>query len=477
MAMRGPLAAILFLTTAASAEVNTPPDNNLVENACQGPGLLLRQPEGADPAPLENDAKEEFASVLQSADAPPARNKHTSGKDSSTATPQPKTWLFKPLKNLDGKTDVPACAEAFSSFHKRHGSGVDAVVAPGHGRPPSPEEANLLFSRVKKRMSNINASDVESQTALSKLFDGKRSLVQISLKQDAVERQLINNRLEAGRRALRAASVDGGFDNKSAASLGPRIPIGGPDPEFLSAKGKDSVGTFRASSQNELTNTVSAGSGGGGYSSLRSKAPPDDVETPEVPSPVPGYVPVWLWDAYQVSRAKIGDTIGALGSPWNGRLKNGIALPWVGEGFKFVRYGRWGTSSMIYGLQLIAKDVNFPDSPPLQIGDISYQYGGPIRRHKSHQNGVDVDVFFAADSRGRFDADRNLLLAASAVKRMNVTNIFIDSGYKAHLARRSKAVIASLPPDRSADAGDIARALSLMSHEPGHRDHFHIRIR
>lgn len=469
--MRRPLAALLLLAVSVAAEIDSPAQKSLAEQACLGQGLLLRQAAGANQVAFEEDAAEEFSDVLS-----PVEKQASSAKEK----PKQKTWRFKAAADKDGRTDPSACAEDFALFQSRHGSSVDAVIAPAHGREPSVEESNLLFSRVKKRMSNINSSDIDGQAALAKLFDGKRSLPQIANKHDLAERALqaqrIAKRMETGQRALNKARGALGADSTAlggsalasgSPAVGVEMPLGGGKPGNQSP----------ASKRGEVVYTADAGSRGGGYSSLSTKAPPDDVETPAVASPVPEYIPGWLWDAYQVSRSKIGDTIGALGSPWNGRLKDGIPLPWNGEGFRFVRYGRWGTTSMVYGIQLIAKDINFPDSPPLQIGDISYQYGGPIRRHKSHQNGTDVDIFFAADNRGRFDADRNLLLAASAVKRMNVTNIFIDSGYKAHLVRRSHAVIKSLPPDRAADAADIKRALAAMSHEPGHRDHFHIRIR
>ena len=35
-----------------------------------------------------------------------------------------------------------------------------------------------------------------------------------------------------------------------------------------------------------------------------------------------------------------------------------------------------------------------PDAPRIVIGDISFRHGGPMELHRSHQNGLDVDVYY-----------------------------------------------------------------------------------
>ncbi len=35
-----------------------------------------------------------------------------------------------------------------------------------------------------------------------------------------------------------------------------------------------------------------------------------------------------------------------------------------------------------------------PDAPRVLVGDISLRHGGPIDEHRSHQNGLDVDVYY-----------------------------------------------------------------------------------
>ena len=35
-----------------------------------------------------------------------------------------------------------------------------------------------------------------------------------------------------------------------------------------------------------------------------------------------------------------------------------------------------------------------PDAPRVVVGDISFRGGGPMEEHRSHQNGLDVDLYY-----------------------------------------------------------------------------------
>ncbi len=102
----------------------------------------------------------------------------------------------------------------------------------------------------------------------------------------------------------------------------------------------------------------------------------------------------------------------AVGLPWNGRLERGVQLP--GEGAHFFTWDpvlkrapnrfwrRYGTDRLlrtILGvLASFARD--HPDAPRIGIGDLSRPGGGDFGRrfgglgHASHQNGLDVDVYY-----------------------------------------------------------------------------------
>lgn len=180
----------------------------------------------------------------------------------------------------------------------------------------------------------------------------------------------------------------------------------------------------------------------------------------------------WASEKYRQGRAWTGDRVSdvskALGMPWSGGLRDGVQLPDSGPGFRFVRYGQWATGRMVGGIEYIGRMLQAAGAPPMEVGDMSYKNGGPIRRHRSHQNGKDVDIFFIGGSGSGFNTAANWTLLRSALDNphMQVTNVFISNGREAQLLRHGRKI------------GDpmAARAASVMSYEPGHHDHFHIRI-
>ncbi|MBD0347856.1 MAG: penicillin-insensitive murein endopeptidase [Thermoleophilia bacterium] len=97
----------------------------------------------------------------------------------------------------------------------------------------------------------------------------------------------------------------------------------------------------------------------------------------------------------------------SLGVPWGGRLVNGVRLPLAGERY-FTwdpvrrrspnRPARlWGNDRVVRIVLRVVRDYDrqFPDAPRLGIGDLSRRYGGAFGpKHVSHQNGLDVDVYY-----------------------------------------------------------------------------------
>ena len=102
----------------------------------------------------------------------------------------------------------------------------------------------------------------------------------------------------------------------------------------------------------------------------------------------------------------------SLGLPWSGHLVGGVRLP--AEGRTFVswdpilerspsrawrRYGSQPLVSMLLGV-LAAYHRDHPDAPRVAVGDLSRPHGGSFGRrygglgHVSHQNGLDVDVYY-----------------------------------------------------------------------------------
>lgn len=98
----------------------------------------------------------------------------------------------------------------------------------------------------------------------------------------------------------------------------------------------------------------------------------------------------WVHGSYLAPR---GSTVG----PTRARSSAGfIELPASGPGyFSYAPASRrWGTPTMVYGLERIGArwQREQPGAPPMGVGDISLRNGGDITGHVSHEKGVDVDV-------------------------------------------------------------------------------------
>ncbi len=102
----------------------------------------------------------------------------------------------------------------------------------------------------------------------------------------------------------------------------------------------------------------------------------------------------------------------ARGATNDGRLDKGLQLPATGP--DWVTYDpilhripnrderRWGTDRLLAFLLFVLRDYRLANAaaPPVVIGDLSRPHGGPFGSdfgglgHVSHQNGLDVDVYY-----------------------------------------------------------------------------------
>lgn len=114
----------------------------------------------------------------------------------------------------------------------------------------------------------------------------------------------------------------------------------------------------------------------------------------------------------------------SIGSHWRGRLVDGVQLPAEGRAFftwdPVVRgspnrgWRRFGTDGLIRMLLRVLADFRaaHPGAPRIGVGDISRPRGGDfgIRYgrpgHVSHQNGLDVDVYYPRRDRRERPAAR-----------------------------------------------------------------------
>ena len=193
----------------------------------------------------------------------------------------------------------------------------------------------------------------------------------------------------------------------------------------------------------------------------------------------------------------------SVGTPMEGSLRSGSALPRKGQGFAVAkvtveRRARFGVAELVSLIEdVAAKVMRRQDGPPLAVADLSLRKGGDMGHHGSHENGRDVDlIFYARDRAGKrvfndefvpydvnghstepplayqFDTERNWALVEALItsKKADVQWIFVSER------------IAKLLLDYAAQHGArpwvTARARQILN-QPGkkaHVDHFHVRI-
>lgn len=146
----------------------------------------------------------------------------------------------------------------------------------------------------------------------------------------------------------------------------------------------------------------------------------------------------------------------------------------------------WGTAETVGYLTHTITRVNelFPDSPPLNIGDISDRDGGHLRPHVSHQSGRDVDLgfYYTTDAKWYSHANsRNLDLARTwAFVKLTVTEtdvhmIFVDRSIQALLREYALEIGEDEAWLDQVFGGPLSNLRPLVLHEDGHKTHLHVR--
>lgn len=433
------------------------PSAALVKTACTS-GLLVQSSGAGKPDAddgFDAGAGSAFPGLFGSSAKKPAEKK-------------PKTRLLRPRSDKDKE----ACPGRVKDFYEKYGDGVAAVPAP-ENLPTEQIEANIdrVFGLAagpgkKEALAALRDGDLAKKSALvGKLFDGVKTL-------DAAAFEAIDKKAQVLAAAKTGGVLSGGFEASPEAGETPAdraaaAPAKPGDP--LDPAAADSP---LSASQRQRYSRANAPPQPGG-SRLRYAPPPVGASTPSGPpaeSYYNRYVPNFIQDAARAAGSWAADKVYGGGDP-----SVDVEMPADGQSpprWRRVRFGNYGTEAMIKGLVAVGADMGKLNAPTLQIGDISQKGGGTFRRHLSHKIGKDVDVFFVTDARGRFDAPWNLTLAATAVKDMNVTRIFVDTPLKNHMTQ----YLAAHPEIPADERGYMAKALSRMSYWPGHDTHFHIRI-
>ena len=133
-----------------------------------------------------------------------------------------------------------------------------------------------------------------------------------------------------------------------------------------------------------------------GCSPAKRPVPPPPVET-QAPDPTstrspeaPAEARAPDWGAFDSASIR---------NPNDGSLRGGVPLPLTAPGLRFNPRrdpsARYGTLEMVRGLLNAGGRVDRElGGLPATINDLSYEQGGPIPHHRSHQSGRDVDMLF-----------------------------------------------------------------------------------
>jgi hypothetical protein len=160
------------------------------------------------------------------------------------------------------------------------------------------------------------------------------------------------------------------------------------------------------------------------------------------------------------------------GLPYSGHLRDGTQLPI--EGPDWVTWNpntdsRPNLPGRLYGnehtirtiIEVLAQYRNtHPNAPRVVVGDISLRDGGVMDQHVSHQNGLDVDVYYP-----RRDAWLQAPTSAAQIDR-RLSQDLLD-GFVA--AGASKIFVGY--------ATDLRGPRDVVTPYPNHENHMHVRFR
>lgn len=193
--------------------------------------------------------------------------------------------------------------------------------------------------------------------------------------------------------------------------------------------------------------------------------------------------PTNAWSGVQTPVAGQTQTIGGYS---NGCFIGGNTLPHTGTGYETIRRSRnryYGHPQLIEVVQWVAKKHHEAGGETLLIGDLSQPAGGPMPfGHRSHQAGLDADIWFTnvpEDKRGADASFQRLVnlkkerinksvwapkyvrLLKIAASHPKVERIFVNWILKRHLCKTLK---------------DDKTWLRKLRPWWGHDRHFHIRL-
>ena len=133
----------------------------------------------------------------------------------------------------------------------------------------------------------------------------------------------------------------------------------------------------------------------------------------------------------------------ALGSYARGCLAGGAVLPETAPGWQAMRLSRnrnWGHPEMIAFIERLSSRARELGWPGLYVGDIGQPRGGPMRSgHRSHQVGLDVDVWLRRPERADLSVAEREQIGAINVVAGNGVDLNASWSREHHLIIRAAA--------------------------------------
>ncbi len=203
------------------------------------------------------------------------------------------------------------------------------------------------------------------------------------------------------------------------------------------------------------------------------------------PHPLDGWSDERIWATLQSDLPSLGSM--SVGSANAGSLINGVQAVESALYRPVSPSGSWATQETLdYLTRSLAKvHEEFPDTPPLALGDISGQQGGSARPHLSHQSGRDVDIAYFYKDSGRWyargtaknlDLPRTWAFVRALLSETDVDLILIDRSIQTLLEQYALAAGEDPAWLSGVFKGVPGRLRPIIRHAPGHATHIHIRF-
>lgn len=182
---------------------------------------------------------------------------------------------------------------------------------------------------------------------------------------------------------------------------------------------------------------------------------------------------------------------GVIGSYAKGCLDGGVRLADVGPGYQTMRPSRnraWGHPLLLKYLKDLASNLVNDGHAPMLVGDMAQPRGGPmLTGHRSHQSGLDADIWFRPSPEYRLTRKEregwSAYSVVSSVKKPWVNDKFTQREARLiELAARDRRVarvfVSASIKKALCEALPEAERAWLRKVRPwwGHRDHLHVRL-